>query len=381
MLLTDTPRGPAEGQRLASLDMLRALAVFLVIGHHSSWRFRPEVGDPIAHIFKGSGWIGVDIFFAISGFMITSILWRDHQHIKAFFVRRFYRIVPIFAVAMASFVLVSLATGLAAERLRWAWSPALFLNGWTIPFIGVGVVPFTITWSLSVEESAYLILGFAALAGRKGIRAALLCMLILPPLVRIAVVAGGWFDAADLYFFVPARLDSIAFGGLAAISAAPMRYRRWQAPLAGCAMFFMIWLFQFTRISDPRLILVGYTVFSFTAALFVASLAAADAHQGSPRGILRPLSGVAGWVATFGRLSYFIYLFHVFVLEALLHLQKRGHLSLTFWQALALASAIVFAMAAVSWKYFESPLIRKGRERTAAAPPGAGIHSSAQAPT
>jgi peptidoglycan/LPS O-acetylase OafA/YrhL len=92
------------------------------------------------------------------------------------------------------------------------------------------------------------------------------------------------------------------------------------------------------------------------------------------------LAFLAHGVATFGKFSYFIYLFHLFVLEAILHLQAMAHVRLGFWQALPLACAIVFALAAVSWKYFEYPLIRKGRERTSHATQAA-IHPSAQAPT
>jgi peptidoglycan/LPS O-acetylase OafA/YrhL len=386
MLLTIPRSGGDDANRLASLDMLRAVAVFLVIGHHAAWRFRPEAGDILGQLLKGSGWIGVDVFFGISGFMITSILWRDAEHIKAFFVRRIYRIVPIFLVAIASFVLVTIATGTGAERLFLLWSPALFLNGWTIPFLGANTVPFTITWSLSVEETAYLVLGLSCLAGRRALRVALLAMLVGAPLLRVAVATGGWFAPENLYYFVPARLDSIALGGLAAISAAGQQFRRWQAPLAGCAVFALIWLFQFVRISDPRLYLVGYTVFGIATAALVSGLAAADVARARSRmptqrgAVQAALAFAAGGVASFGKFSYFIYLFHLFVLEAILHVQRMAGARLGYWQALTLACAVVFALAAVSWKYFEYPLIRKGRERTSHATQAA-IHPSAQAPT
>ncbi|GAB3646132.1 acyltransferase family protein [Ramlibacter alkalitolerans] len=387
MLLTTARSGGDDASRLASLDMLRALAVFLVIGHHAAWRFRPAAGDVVGQLLKGSGWIGVDIFFGISGFMITSILWRDAEHIKAFFVRRIYRIVPIFLVAIASFVLVTIATGIGADRLFLLWSPALFLNGWTIPIFGASTVPFTITWSLSVEETAYLVLGLSCLGGRRALRAGLFAMLVGAPLLRIAVATGGWFDPENLYYFVPARLDSIALGGLAAISTIGQQHRRWQVPVAGCAVFALIWMFQFVRISDQRLYLVGYTVFGIATAALVSGLAAADVARarsrvgGARRGAVQSaLAPIAQGVATFGKYSYFIYLFHLFVLEAILQLQHLVGVRLGYWQALPLACAIVFTLAAVSWKYFEYPLIRKGRERTSQATQAA-IHPSAQAPT
>jgi peptidoglycan/LPS O-acetylase OafA/YrhL len=366
MLLTRAEGGPGGSGRIQSLDMLRALAVFLVIGHHAAWRFRPETTDALGQMFKGSGWIGVDIFFVISGFMITTILVRDQDDIKGFFIRRFYRIVPIFAVAIATFAASALLTGQGVDRLRWLWSPALFLNGWTIPFLGYGTVPYTIAWSLSVEETAYILLGLACFAHRRGLRVALLSFLLVAPLVRAAALLGGWFDPADLYFFVPARLDSIALGGLAALAAPRRSLPPWTALVAGAAMFGLIWIFQYTRVSDPRLILVGYTAFGVVTSLFVLAVglepgARTAAAPAAWHAALRPLRNT---VATFGKLSYFIYLFHLFVLEGLLVVQRGLQLALGFWTALALATAIVFGLAALSWKYFEYPLIRKGRERT-----------------
>ena len=368
-MLLSPARGPSsDPQRLQSLDALRALAVLLVIGHHTAWRFRPAAGDALAQLFKGSGWIGVDIFFVISGFMITTILLRDTGDIRGFFIRRFYRIVPIFMVAIATFVTVAAVTGMDREKLLLAWSPALFLNGWTIPFLGYGKVPYTIAWSLSVEETAYIILGLACIAHARGLRNALLGFILLAPMVRVAVLLGGWFnDASELYYFVPARLDSIGCGGLAALALSRTPYRARRAALAGCAMFGLVWIFQYTRIGDPRLILVGYSLFAMVTALFVLWLAVADlrAPQRPDTLLLAWLRPVKATVATFGKLSYFIYLFHIFVLEALLLAQRKLHVPLGFWPALLLATLIVFGLAAISWKYFEYPLIQLGRRKGA----------------
>ncbi len=205
--------------RYAALDVMRAIAVFLVIGHHAAWRFPPSSDDPVGQILKYSGWIGVDIFFVISGFMITGILIRDSGRgdIRGFFVRRFYRIVPLALLAVGVFACLSIVTGSEVEKLRYLWSPALLLNGWVIPFLGHEAVPFTITWSLSVEETAYILLAVSCILAPRGLSRMLVTFLIVAITVRVAVIITGVFDLYDLYFFVPARLDSIALGGFGAL--------------------------------------------------------------------------------------------------------------------------------------------------------------------
>ncbi|HEX4331497.1 MAG TPA: acyltransferase [Usitatibacter sp.] len=359
----------SDEHRVAALDRLRAFAVFLVIGHHAAWRFRPDGADPLAQVMKGAGWIGVDIFFVISGFMITAILLRDGGDIRGFFVRRFYRIVPLFVVAVAVFAALAAATGLGAEKLGLIWSPALLLNGWTIPFLGYGKVPYTITWSLSVEEAAYLAMGLACLAGRKGLIATLAAFMVIGPVTRVVALATGAIDPFELYFFVPARLDTIAFGGLAALLAQRgARARPWMAWIAGLAVVVLIVAYRYLSVAMPAMVLAGYSVFGLATGWFVFSLATLDAARGEGTGrAARAASfvsrGVGSITARFGRVSYFIYLFHIFVLEALLQAQRWFPTArLGYWQALALATAIVFGLAVLSWRWFERPLIRRGRD-------------------
>jgi peptidoglycan/LPS O-acetylase OafA/YrhL len=362
MLLKSEPIPPGDASRIAALDMLRAVAVFLVIGYHTAWRFQPDASDALALTLKRGGWIGVDIFFAISGFMITTVLLRDAGDVRGFFVRRFYRIFPVFIVAIVAFAIATVATA-GASSLGLMWSPALLLNGWTIPFFGRDAIPYTITWSLSVEETAYLILGLACVAGPRMVRLALLTFVVTAPLVRIVVLTTQAFAPQDLYFFVPARLDSIALGGLAAFSTATGRRPRWQAAALGLAMVVSIWILQYPHSGDPRLILLGFTVFPLIVSMFIRSISAMPAIAA-----VHPASQMRAFffrpIATFGKVSYFVYLFHIFVLEALLRGERLLGISLGFWLALLLASLIVFAMAAVSWKYFEYPLIRRSRRET-----------------
>lgn len=342
---------------------MRAIAIFLVIGHHAAYRFPPESGDLLARMLRYSGWIGVDIFFAISGFMITGILIRDRARndIAGFFVRRFYRIVPIFVVAMLTFTILSVVTGAEAEKLVFLWSPALLLNGWTIPFIGFDNVPYGITWSLSVEETAYLLLGLASLAAGRRLQFMLLSFLSVSILLRIVVVATDAFDLFELYFFVPARLDAIALGGVGALGwYGRLTGLKYTLHVAAIAMVALIWSFQYVPLRDPVMPLFGYAFFGLVCAILVTHLGLArPAQEENSRSIaLLPVK----IVARFGKLSYFIYLFHLFVLAGLMQVQDWApDLTITYWSAVSLTCAITFGLASISWRSFENPLIRHSK--------------------
>ncbi len=358
-----------------ALNSLRALAVLLVMGHHVAWRFRPDASDPVGRIFQYSGWIGVDIFFVISGFMITRILIRDRDDIAGFFRRRVFRILPIYFIAVCVFMLSSLIFGDSGDLHR-IWSPLLLLNGWTIPIFGQENLPFTITWSLSVEETAYVILGLACLGGVDRMKLALFGFLALAPIVRLISVWTSVIDLTDLYFFVPARLDSIALGGLAALGAfVRVTKFRFFSVVAGAAVLGLIILFQYISLDNPIMPIVGYFVFATTVACFVTVLSdnSASGLQTNWYAEHFPLRYAAVWSAKFGTLSYFVYLFHIFIIEGVgIVLNFIGYHDAGFWTVFLISIVSIFFMAAASWKYFEYPLIQRGRrvaQRDAMVPP------------
>lgn len=352
-------------KRIGLLDALGAFAVLPVIGHHKTFQFRSKPVNLISAIFKRARWIGVEIFFAISGYLITRILLERTYDLRTFFRRRAYRILPIFLVAICIFVIASLVTNTDRELLTRIWSPLLFLNGWTIPIYGYDNVPYTITWSLSVEETAYILLGLASLAGRVGLKTMVFAMIFTAVLVRILAVATGFVDLTDMYFFVPARLDAIAAGSLVAFGYfSYFTQGRWTTGIAALTVGSLVYLYQFFSISGAFLPLVGYLLFSCAMAILIASQTA-DRPQSTFLQI-RPISLVFGWLVSFGKVSYFIYLFHIFVLEGiLLVLSKAGLEKPDFWPAFVLAVFTVYLLALSSWKYFEHPLIQRGRHSAA----------------
>lgn len=341
--------------RIAGFDALRALAVFLVVGHHAAYRFPPAETDMIGQMLKHVGWIGVDIFFVISGFMITGILIRDisREDIRGFVRRRLFRIFPLFLVAISTYVVSALLFGFETEKLGYIAYTALLLNGWLVPFVGAEALPYTISWSLSVEEFAYLVLAGGATFGVRALRFVLLAFLVVAVVTRHLAVWSGAIDLFDLYFFVPARLDSIALGGFAALGLfTPVKHNRKLWLLSGLFVVGMIWTYQYTNLQNQFLPLIGYLAFAVAVGAFVAGI---DSHE-SPGG-----TRLTRFIAPFGKLSYFVYLFHLFFLEAIVVTQSVLGVLFPYWLALLAACGLTFLAAKLSWRVFEYPLIRYSR--------------------
>jgi peptidoglycan/LPS O-acetylase OafA/YrhL len=224
----------AEGARLPThiptLDGWRALAIAAVICFHGRSAFFPR--PSIVRSISEYGYLGVDAFFAISGFLISTLLIREydaHQSInlRAFYIRRFFRIIPPYVAALAGICLV-------------AWLGFIHLQSWEIPscllFLrnyeptvappggpydpyGFYTVHF---WSLSIEEHFYLIWAFllALLKPRRAVKAALI--------LAASVVLWRFFDghyqimhrlmpSAAMGTRTDTRLDALLWGCLAAL--------------------------------------------------------------------------------------------------------------------------------------------------------------------
>lgn len=343
-----------QQRRVIYLDALRGVAIVLVMAYHVCTRFGDSVAGVFSSVFGRTGWAGVDIFYAISGFLITRILIADHEagRLPAFFVKRFFRIVPLYFVAVLAYVSVSLVTGFERELLERIWVTFLFLTAWLIPFLGENGVPYTISWSVSVEESAYLLFGMVSLWGFVRFRKVLWLIVGAALLLRVAVVFGNWFDSRLLYYFVPARIDTIAIGGLFAIAGAD-HARRSSYLVAACATAASIFAFGFFGKQNAFLATVGYTVLGVAAARLVFLLAT------------RPRGGeglVARLLAKIGEVSYFIYLFHMFVIGGFAYvLPQPWQQRLGFLPLFVAVLLVTYTAARISWAWFEFPLISYGR--------------------
>lgn len=152
---------PASPEKLYGLDHLRALAITLVFfGHFPSDKFPDKV-----LAIKNWGWIGVDLFFVLSGFLIARQLFREIKDrnkisLKTFFIKRFFRIIPVYLVVLTIYFLVP------AFREREALAPLWKFLTFTQ---NIGLDPsvngtFSHAWSLCVEEQFYLVFPLIILA-------------------------------------------------------------------------------------------------------------------------------------------------------------------------------------------------------------------------
>ena len=216
---------------LPALDGLRGVAVLLVLGFHFlHLDGREELPfDRAVLAAAGAGWCGVDLFFVLSGFLITGILLDakgSEGWLSTFWTRRALRIFPLHYAYLAALFLVAPwllpAAGLAvpATTQAWFWTYSgnvLFALRGTFD----GAPSFTAhLWSLAVEEQFYLVWPLVvALLTRRGVAWACLTAIAGAAALRFALLSHGPELANAAYVLMPSRMDALAIGGLAATLA------------------------------------------------------------------------------------------------------------------------------------------------------------------
>jgi peptidoglycan/LPS O-acetylase OafA/YrhL len=355
-----------------SLDGLRGIAVLAVVLSHM-----PQLE------FLG-GFFGVDLFFVLSGFLITSLLleeWRARGDIslKAFYARRALRLLPaLVEVLLVAVVFSALKEPPAeAEAMR---SAALITLGysanWFVAFRCYPRQELAHTWSLSVEEQFYVLWPFVLLMmlklnlSRRTIGGILVALLLGSAALRayLWLTTRSW---ERVYYGSDTHADGLLAGALVALmmfsgvrpqTALGTRLLNW---VAHGMMVFLGFYFVRGWAADPMLSVGGYLALNLGAAAVVMCLVC------SPWAPLRFLCEMPAlvWV---GRISYGVYLWHA-VIFWMLRVRKVG-LPGPSWVlpiASALAVASVVAVAAVSFYVLERPLLRLKRrfERVESARP------------
>jgi peptidoglycan/LPS O-acetylase OafA/YrhL len=339
------------------LDGLRAIAVGCVILYHWS-----EVAWPAVFRLLPWGDIGVELFFVLSGFLITRILLGcralvesdrapQSQVVGIFYARRFLRIFPAFYATLALAVLLDIPP--ARETFWWN---ATYLSNVYFALRGSGHGAVTHFWSLAVEEQFYLLWpSLVLLTPRRWLAPAFCAAIALGPLWRGATLLAGWNPFA-VGWLLPGRIDDLAIGALLAWAwtAGNTHHRR---PLVRVAAWVGVplTLLCFVRsYSDPLDPLVQW----------IGPLARGLAFAAPIDGAARELGGVAGrflaWrpVVYIGRISYGVYLLHMFA-PWLLHRVLAGTALDPFShpvRALPLVLAVSIGGAALSWHFYERPL-------------------------
>lgn len=330
------------------LDCIRGVAILLIIAFHVATEFPTVDLSPAWLFLRKVAFLGVDAFFPLSGFLITRFLLRRNGpgDIQVFFLRRVVRIVPLYLLANLFYFAGAAAMG-QGDELREAWIPLLFLTGWMILVEGKEAIPFTITWSLSVEEFAYLLVGLSFLWLRRRATLAVLAIGLAALLVRLWLLTEGHpFNL--IYSFPPARLDSIALGALTAIA---LDHKRHQAMLAGLGLGLA------AQIGLALLSPLAFKMLLFPAIATAVSMLIVIFTCYLPNFRSRPTAVLAA----IGRLAYFIYLFHYFAIRAIEILFDRAGLVPEPLGMMLGATILTWGAAWLSWRWFEGPLIMRAQ--------------------
>jgi peptidoglycan/LPS O-acetylase OafA/YrhL len=278
---------------MPGLDGLRAIAVLMVLAYHARAPFAP------------GGFIGVDLFFVLSGFLITRLLQRERETnsriaILAFYWRRARRLYP--ALLFMLLVYLALAPLLWPElaHLRDAALAASYVANWSIVLIQAPVV-LSHTWSLAIEEQFYLAwpLLVSLLPRRRA----------LPLLVALFLLASGWrayclaneVPAWAVYVRLDTRASGLVLGAvLALLDLRLQRPRLWSS----LGLLALLALDLWARWLDPDYLRYGISLTELVAAVLILAASTQPGWLGHP------------WMAWLGRLSYGIYLWHYPLMRA-----------------------------------------------------------------
>lgn len=371
-----------------SLDGLRGLAILMVIWHNAELLDGVRLTFPdraVEYVFD-AGWIGVILFFTLSGFLITGILLdtvESPHAFRNFVARRALRIFPLYyGVLLLIFValpLLGLQPPLYAEEAPhqiWLWT---YLYNWTgVLYNGPDSLPHF--WSLSVEEQFYLVWPLLVLGLKRPVRIAWACVVI----AIVSDACRGVFyqqgvppDA--IYSWTITRVDALALGGLAAAALRHPPATAWLKQHRRAATQGMLALFVVSALvthNFPRSTLLGmvlgYSVLALTCAGIILAANRLDvlARQPSAASHTRPFwyRGLTwGPLRSIGKYSYGMYVFHKPLHENFsrivlnkLGVQAAGHLLVATLHLVAL-TAITYALAWLSYHLYEVHFLRLKR--------------------
>ncbi|MEN5075005.1 acyltransferase family protein [Isoptericola cucumis] len=403
---------PRAGGTRKDIQALRAIAVGVVVVYHL-WPGRLQ-----------GGFVGVDVFFVISGFLITSHLLRrpprSGRDLATFWARRVRRLLPasflVLLVTVAATFALAPST-LWADTLREVGAAALYVENWSlaassVDYLGAEAAasPVQHYWSLSVEEQFYLlwplvlvvVAWFAARRGGDLVRRASVAIGVIVAVSLTWSVVATALRPASAYFITPTRIWELGVGALLATLSIHVA-ARWRTPLAwtGIAMILVAAVAY-----DGSLPFPGYTAALPVVGCALVIAASSDRTRWSPRAI-----GDARPVQWLGDVSYSVYLWHwplivlapfvlghnpgllerVGVLVAALLLAgltkpfvedrfRRGRGSSGRAIALALGASVVIGGAAVAGSYALEASAEANIERAAQAAQGPCAGAAAMAP-
>jgi peptidoglycan/LPS O-acetylase OafA/YrhL len=352
-----------------ALDGLRGLAILLVVFYHN-FGF-------INYFFFG--WLGVDLFFVLSGYLITDILLRSQEKKEGlynFYVRRILRIFPLYYLILFLFLIVLPRFPVFQDSLKyytdnqvWLWT---YLQNWLYIFKPTGESHMLHhLWSLAVEEQFYILwpLAIYLVPKPKYLLALIICLLITVLLLRCMVWINKYEDLAYFNLFTFSRIDGICIGCIVALlQKINRRFLTTHMSLLVFTFAGLNFLFYFVnsfyRFSFPYLALIGYTTLAMLFGLLVYEAVKQENKF---------INIVFNWriLRFFGKISYGLYVIH-WPLYLICHPLLLKILSTDLGvenKTAVLLSAIILSAASVgisvlSLRYFEGYFLAKKQHFT-----------------
>jgi peptidoglycan/LPS O-acetylase OafA/YrhL len=350
-------------QQVTGLNSLRGIAVTAVLFSHVV-TINPDLRKvtpwPWLNQSFSRGFFGVDLFFVLSGFLITSLLFRDGDMsiktmLRSFYIRRVLRIFPALYTLLAASLLVALWEGFPLSY-QWnsTWSALLFISNWTLQSFFLRTQDdIGHLWSLAVEEQFYLVWPLAFVLLRR-FRIHWIAVLtgISVTVLAVAVYRIHLFHSQVPWLFIYSKTETRADAILIGCFAAYM-YRfvslssRLLRPLGYvAAMAFVLLAYFYGDQQKGFLYQGGFTLIAILGGVVVLAAAILPSFGGRLF-----TSSLLQWL---GQRSYGLYLWHLLVFRIFSrHVTQGPHLL-----RIALAVVVSLAITEMSWRFVERPFIR-----------------------
>ncbi len=364
---------------MPALDGLRGVAIAAVLIHHYVIPMLDGTpGSPGAYVGAALRltYTGVDLFFVLSGFLIGGILL-DHRESPAllpvFYLRRFARIVPLAFLCIAVTLGAQAAGWYGAPEGGEPWPVAVYAffatNLWMAGTLDWGYRPLAALWSLGIEEQFYLVAPWLVLSvPHPRMPRLLLALLIIAPLFRVGVTLqhSDWAFAACL--LPMGRTDCIGAGFWVAWAVRDPAARAWcerrRRLLFGAMLCASAGMLTLTRLgasnASGTMALGGYSVVAAFYALILLFTVIPTQTFWTRLLAFAPLRQLGRW-------SYFVYLFQglaVGLTAGVLFHHRLAVISPASWLQLAVGLAGLLLAAGLSFRFFETPLLRWGQRHS-----------------
>jgi peptidoglycan/LPS O-acetylase OafA/YrhL len=358
--------------RVTELDGIRGIAVLLILITHFSFAGPPGILTSAATL----GWVGVELFFVLSGCLITGILLHvkdSPDYFRTFYTKRALRIFPLYfaAIAFTFWIALPLArraglphdwTLIPPSEQVWYW---LHISNWRTAFGHYATEPIGQYWSLAIEEQFYLLWPLVVFlcSEKRLLRVALLIALASFALRNAPFLAPVQAEYPQfLYRLTPTHIDGLAIGACIplvmrnpALLPVARRVVNIALVICGAASALVISRAQSMHLEDPVLVSAGYGIFAWTfGALLLRTVLLAGSGD--------PLCWIfrSRFLCSFGAYSYAIYVLHPLYVEPVRAI-SWSILPHGYWPALSIGAGMLisYGVGFCSWHLLEKRFIQR----------------------